>query len=139
MAKRISIRGIKKNLTYTVEELADITHAVQPTVRNWIREGLLVIDDIRPTLILGFYALDFLGKKQTKAKRQMAFNELYCMRCKDPRTPYGMMADYYPDSAFGPRLVALCGECDCQCYRNINANQLSEFSRVLDIAIRGSE
>ncbi len=139
MAKRISIRGIKKNLTYTVEELADVTHTAQPTVRNWIREGLPVIDDIRPTLIMGFYALDFLDKRQAKAKRPMAFNELYCLRCRCPRTPYGMMVDYYPDTVSGPRLMALCGECGCACYRTINAAHLPDFSRVLDIAVRGSE
>lgn len=133
MAKRIALHLIKKNQSYTVSELADVTRASEPMVRRWIGDGMTVIDSKRPMLILGFVALDYLGSRQTKAKQPMQLNQVFCLRCKAPRTPLGLMADYIPQSTSGGRLVALCEVCGCVCNRNISAIQLPEFEKVLDI------
>lgn len=139
MAKRVSISRIKKNHTYTVAELAESTLVSQLTVRRWIKDGMELIDDHHPTIIMGFSALSFLDARQSKAKQPMQLHEFYCLRCKAPKAPLGMMADYVVEPLSGGRLVALCSDCECTCNRKISAQQLPNFETVLDIIKRGRE
>ncbi len=139
MAGRVNTRLIKGNKAYDVEELANVVGVSVATVRAWIKDGLSKIDQTRPTLIMGFQASDFLSNRKSLAKQPLAMGEFYCLRCKAPRKPFGLMADYHPTSATGGRLKALCGVCECLCNRNIRASQLGEISKVLAIELRGVE
>lgn len=137
MAKRIALGRIKKNKAYTAAELALATGTTEATVRRWVHDGMDAIDIHRPILIMGFSASAYLKKRQSGAKRPMQLDELYCMRCKAPRKPYGMMVDYLPKGSSGGRLVALCGHCECVCNRNISASQLPVFAQHFEIAKKG--
>lgn len=139
MAKRYTIRRIKKNKVYTVAELAEETGVTEQTVRRWLKAGMVAIDTQRPTYILGEAATDFLKAQQAKAKRPMKLYQLLCLSCKKPCTPLGMLADYTPQSPVGGRLSALCSECEQECFRNVRASQLPELRQHLDIVDRGSE
>jgi len=133
MAKRISLRRVRTNQPYTVDELADAVAVTPPTVRGWIDAGLTTIDGDRPAIIMGFHALKFLKQRQSSIKQPMAPDEFYCFRCKVPRRPSGLMADYVA-SPTGGRLVALCEVCEGVCNRRISAAQLVEIAAILDIA-----
>ena len=137
MARRYRTRGIKRHKAYDVHELADAACVSPATVRNWLKSGMERVDDTRPTMIMGFQALDYLNSRKAKSKRPMQVGEFYCFRCKSPRTAFGAMADYVPTSPNGGRLKALCGVCECNCNRNIRASELPAFSKVLAIEIRG--
>ena len=139
MAKRYNIRRIKKNQSYTVEELADVVGATQATVRKWIKAGMPVLDGNRPLFVMGFQAQDFLRNRAEKAKRPLAAGELYCLGCKAPRMPLGLMADFIPSTTTSGRLKALCECCQRQVYRSISNNQKAVFSQILDIATRDTE
>ncbi len=139
MARRFKTNLIKINKAYRVFELADAAGVSVATVRSWIKVGMQRLDETRPTIIMGFHALAFLNTRKAKAKRPMALGEFYCMRCKAPRTPFGMMADYCPTTATGGRLKALCGTCECNCNRNISAANLPDIRKVLDVATRSTE
>ncbi len=89
MAKRVTLGRIKKNLSYTVGELAEVANVTEVTNRRWIRDGMSVLDTNRPILILGGRALDYLGQRQAKAKQPMAPHEFYCLRCHKPQEPFG--------------------------------------------------
>jgi len=91
MAKRVTSNRIKKNQTYSIIELAEAAMVSQITVRRWIKDGMATIDDHRPALVMGFSALDFLGARQAKAKQPMQTHQFYCLRCKAPKSPMGMM------------------------------------------------
>ena len=138
MAKRFKTRQIKANKTYRIDELADVSGVSAPTVRNWLKAGMQRMDGDRPTMVMGFQALEFLNARKSKAKRPMVLGELYCFRCKAPRPPLGAMADYHPYSAAGGCLKALCSVCECSCNRNTSASDLPELRKILDVEIRGS-
>jgi hypothetical protein len=138
MSGRFKTRGIKANKTYEIAELADAANVSVPTVRNWLKAGMQKIDDQRPTMIMGFQALEFLNTRKAKAKRPMAIGQFYCMRCKDRRAALGAMADYEPTSATGGRLRAFCESCECPCNLNVSACDLPEIRKILDVEIRGS-
>ena len=46
-------RLVKLHRNYTVEEIARLFGLHKNTVRNWLKEGLALIDGQRPMLILG--------------------------------------------------------------------------------------
>jgi hypothetical protein len=133
VSKRIKTRGIKSNKAYTVIELAEVAGVSTATVRSWLKAGMPRVDDTRPTLIMGFQALDFIQTRQKKAKRPLAVGQFFCMRCKAQRAAYGAMADHVPASGKGGSLKTLCAVCGGACSRNISAAQLRAFSTVLSI------
>ena len=94
MARRFRTQSIKANYAYRVDELAEVVGVTVATVRNWIRAGLPLVDKNRPTLIMGFHALNFLKARKEKSSRPLGLGEFYCFRCKVPRMPLGAMADY---------------------------------------------
>ena len=138
MSRRIKTRGIKANKAYRVDELAIVAGVSLPTVRGWLKAGMQRLDDNRPTMIMGFQALEFLSVRKASAKRPLALNEFYCLRCKAPRPSLGAMADYVPSCATGGRLKAFCAVCECACNRNIRASDLSDIRKLLDVETRGS-
>lgn len=139
MVRRFRTRSIKSNKTYEVKELAEAAGVTTATVRRWLKVGMDKLDGSRPTLIMGFQALDFLDARKAKARKPSGHvGEFYCMRCKTQREAWGGMADYEAISANGGRLKALCEVCKCQCNRNISARDLPEICNVLDIATRAS-
>ncbi len=138
MATRFKTRGIKANQAYYVHELADVACVSVATVRSWLKAGMGRVDRNRPTMVLGFQALEFLKARRNKAKQPLKVGEFYCFRCKGPRKPLGAMTDYYePSATAGGCLKALCDECECPCNRNVSASDLPAIRKVLDVAIRG--
>lgn len=93
MSRRFKTRGIKANKSYLIDELADVACVSTPTVRNWLKAGMQRVDDNRPTMIMGFQALDYLNARKANAKKPLTMGEFYCFRCKTPRSPLGAMAD----------------------------------------------
>lgn len=96
MSRRFKTRGIKANKAYRIDELADAACVSIPTIRNWLNAGMQKVDGNRPTMILGFQALEFLNARKKNAKRPMALDEFYCLRCKAPRQAFGALADHMP-------------------------------------------
>ena len=136
MGKRLpNPRLAKIHRTYTVEEAARVCSVHRNTVRQWIKSGLPVCDDRRPTLILGRHLRDFLQTKRTKNKCPCQPGEIYCVRCRIPRSPAGGMADYEPSSDTGGALVGICPVCEAMMYRRVSLAKLGQIRGELDITM----
>lgn len=134
MAKRFKTQRIRIHQSYEVGEVVDLLNAAPQTVRGWIKDGLPVLFTQRPMLILGFELKAYLDKRQETAKQPTALGEMYCMSCRKPRKPLGMMADYVPKTTTTGLLEALCGVCEGVCMRFTSKASLPDLSRILDIA-----
>ncbi len=98
MAKRHpNYRRVKSHRNYTVEEVASLFSIHKNTVRIWIKAGLPVSDKKRPLLILGPHLAHFLKDRRMKNKKTCAPGEIYCVRCRHPRSPAGYGALSTPD------------------------------------------
>ena len=106
-ARRDNPNLAKIHRSYTVVEAAELYGVHTNTVRRWIKQGLPVCDDRRPTLILGEHLRDFLRRRRQARKRPCGPDELYCARCCAPRRPAGGMVDYEPITSTKGRLIAL--------------------------------
>ena len=134
MAKRTCFQKIKSNRSYTVEEAANVLLVGQQTVRAWTKAGLPTLSDRRPILILGSALRKYLKERAVKAKQPIAEDEFYCMSCKAPRKPMGMMVDFVVISDSKGRIVGICDVCEGTCSRIVSRAKLPELSRIFDVA-----
>ena len=128
-------RLVKIHRSYTVEEVARLFGVHKQTVRNWLKAGLPSLTDQRPQLILGRALSAFLTERRQANKRPCGAGEIYCMRCRVPQTPAGMMAEYEPLTADGGRLVGICPNCEALIYRRISLCNLGRDAGDLEVVI----
>ncbi|MBT5951441.1 MAG: helix-turn-helix domain-containing protein [Betaproteobacteria bacterium] len=80
MGKRLkNYRLVKIHRNYTVEDVGRLLSVHKNTLRGWIKQGLLIIDDKRPKLILGRDLSAFLQARRVKNKRPCKPNQMYCL------------------------------------------------------------
>jgi excisionase family DNA binding protein len=139
MAKRPSHKAIRAARSYTIEEAAGTLGVTIGTVRNWVKAGLPTMRSQRPYLILGEALKDFLQKRTKRSKAKLAASELYCLTCKEPREPLGLLVDCTPQNPSTARLTGLCEVCGGTCNRMISRSKIEEFSRIFELQIRGTQ
>ncbi|HEY3488121.1 MAG TPA: helix-turn-helix domain-containing protein [Gammaproteobacteria bacterium] len=132
-ARRPNHRLIKTLRTYTVEEAATLFEIHKITVRRWIKEGLPVINDRRPVLILGQVLYDFLRAKRAKRKQPCKSGEIYCVHCRAPKSPALNMADFKPVTQTMGNLTAICPDCDSIMNRRVSTAKLAQIKGKIDI------
>ncbi len=127
-------RLVKIHRSYVVEQVAGLFKVHRNTVREWVRCGLPTINDRRPMLILGRELVVFLIAKRAKHKQSCQPGEIYCVRCRVPRTPSGDIADYQRLTDTQGNLVGICPACDTKIYRRVSLPKLDQIRGRLDIS-----
>jgi hypothetical protein len=127
-------RLVKIHRSYTVEEIAVLFAIHKNTVRRWIKEGLTTTDDRRPMLILGHVLVAFLQARRLKNKQSCKPGELYCVRCRAPKSPAGNMAEYSPITEKFGNLVGICPECDSFMNKHVSLVKIGQVIGIIDIS-----
>lgn len=127
-------RLVKIHRSYTVEEIAVLFAIHKNTVRRWIKEGLTTTDDRRPMLILGHVLVAFLQARRLKNKQTCKPGELYCVRCRAPKSPAGNMAEYSPITEKFGNLLAICPECDSFMNKHVSLVKIGQIIGRIDIS-----
>jgi len=109
-AKFPNPRRIKIHRSHSIEEIAGALEVHKHTVRRWQSLGLQAIDDAKPRLFRGTEVRRFLTERQQSSRRPCGPGQMYCLRCREPKNPFGDCADLLPRSA---TLANLCGLCGC--------------------------
>lgn len=135
MPKRVNPNLAKIHRSYTVEEVAELFGVHKNTVRQWIKVGLPVCDDQRPTLILGEHLKRFLRQKRGTHRRRCADDEFYCLRCRAPRPPAEGMVDYEAMTPATGRLVAICPHCSTMMNRYTGLAGLKRICTYFDVSL----
>lgn len=107
--RKPKISLIQTSRCYTIDEIGKRLDRKVSTVREWIKQGLPVMADTRPRLIDGAVLKVWLKEKWSNRKRSCRVNELFCCRCREPRSPR-------PDSvqtshSLSPTTVCVRGKC----------------------------
>ena len=132
-ATRPNPRLAKIHRSYTVEEIAKLYGVHRNTVRAWIGRGLPTIDQRRPVLVLGSHLADYLQSRRTANKRPCRPDEIYCVRCREPRAPAGGAVRYHPLTPTQGNLVGLCGCCGAGLNRRVSQAKLPLVQGVLSV------
>lgn len=123
--RRINPRRAKLHRSYDVGELADRLSAHKNTVRNWIKEGLPVVDGARPTLILGSEFQLWWAKRMNARKRPCKPGQMFCLKCREAKAPALGMVEYAAKNAATGTLKAMCDTCGTMMHRNIRETDIA--------------
>jgi hypothetical protein len=132
--KRLNPRRVKLHRNYTVGEAARLFHVHKNTVRGWLGSGLESIDDRRPILILGRKLSAFLHARRHRRQRCKA-GELYCVRCRAPKTCVARTADYLPIAVDSGNLRGTCVDCGTRMYRRVSLQKLAAVAGDLEVQL----
>lgn len=135
MPRSLNPNRVKIHRNYTVEEVACLLDIHKNTVRAWIKGGLPVCDERRPTLILGAQLRNYLQIKRQSRKHKCRIFEMYCMRCRQPKRPAGDMVDLAPVLASANRLTGLCPTCGSLMNRFASDASLERIKEKLEVRI----
>jgi len=98
-----------------------------------LKNGLATIDHNRPTLILGNDLAEYLKIRRTKNKQACKPEELYCVRCRRPRSAAEGIADYSPINDKIGNLVAICPDCGTVMNRRVSIAKIMDVIGNLDV------
>jgi len=135
VSRKPNPRLVKIHRSYNVEEAASVCRVHRGTVRNWIKNGLDTVDGGRPTLILGTVLRAHLEGKRSKRKHKCKPGEIYCVKCRVPKTPFEKCADLRQMTASTYCLVGLCGDCETIIYRGVSLKKFKQSIGDLDVAV----
>jgi len=126
---------VKIHRSYTVEEVAKLFGKHKNTVREWIKQGLAVSDNKRPTLILGAELFTFLQKRRNKNKQPCQPGEMFCFRCRAPRKPDADLIEFKPDTEKVGNLAAICPTCTTLMNKRVSIAKLPAIYAQMSIAL----
>ncbi len=136
MAKRPNPRVLRANRAYTIPELSQTLGLSFGCVRGWVRDGLPAMKSQRPYLVLGSDARDYLIRRRDNRKTSLKPDQFYCMSCKAPRRPWGMLVDLISQPGSTARIMGLCEECQTPCNRMIGKARIPQLSEIFDVTRR---
>lgn len=132
--RRINPNLAKIHRSYKVEEIADLFLVHKNTVRLWIKDGLQTIDDQRPTLVLGVHLVDYLKARRQSRKRPCKANEMFCVRCKEPKRPVEGLIEYVSITESLGNLIAICPACCGIMNRRTSLTKIRTISQEMEIS-----
>ncbi len=124
MAKRYNTRIIKLNYAYSLKQIADLYKINIRTVRRWIKEGLLIVEEIYPYLVKGSELKRFLDNKQQNRKTKLLAGEFYCVKCQQARKPLNNIVSLkYSGKTIGRGIKDFTIQACCEvCGTKLNGN-----------------
>ncbi len=108
-----TLRLIRRDYTYSVEEVAALFGITSHTVFRWIsREGLKRIPGTKKYFVHSSDLHAFLEEKNARNKQPCAVGEIYCCKCHEPRKPKlaSLNSQKMPNKTI--RISGRCGVCN---------------------------
>ncbi|MEL7284561.1 MAG: helix-turn-helix domain-containing protein [Pseudomonadota bacterium] len=138
MPQQARLSGTKSFRSYTINESAEVSGVSARTIRNWIAQGLQVMDGERPVLIRGDDLCKFIKEQRAGRKIETAPDEFYCVCCKKARRAAEGFADC---TITGNRvkLTAFCEVCETVVSKSISEARIRIISRTLALTIKRHE
>lgn len=122
------LRKIRLSKCYTIQQCSKALDVSLSTVRAWIRQGLPIVPNGMPALIPGDELKAWLTQRRLSRKQTCKLNELYCCRCRCPRTVKAGSVVIAPRNSKVVAICALCGTC------NTRMNKGGSFAKQSEIA-----
>lgn len=105
------LRIIRRDYSYTTQEVAEMFRTCEHTVLRWVKAGLKTIPGTRPYLIHSSDLLAFLEVRQARRKHPCGPTQFFCCRCRGAREITPASLDSQPTRNRMMRLTGLCEVC----------------------------
>jgi hypothetical protein len=132
-------RLVKRDFSYSMDEVASLLEVHENTVRNWMSAGLRGIDDKRPTLIHGTDLIAFIKHKSAKRRRKCAPDECFCFKCREPRKAANGHAVLEEQAPSVYRLACSCEVCGTRMFKAASASKLVFYAEFFNLQNRPPE
>ena len=120
MPKKYTIRIIKKKRSYSYVQIAELFKVHVRTVQSWRKEGLKIMGDSQPHLVMGVDLAMFLENQASKRRVILKHNEFYCFACRKAVVPLRIKSinnGKIGNLKYSTRLEGICPNCDCKVNR----------------------
>jgi hypothetical protein len=117
-----------------MDEVAQLLDVHKNTVRAWIKAGLQVVDERRPTLILGRQLIAFANERRRRVKCSCRPGQLYCVRCRAAREPSERSVEYAPMTSGSGNLRGVCPQCGTLMFRRVSLRKLLDAAGELAVS-----
>jgi excisionase family DNA binding protein len=122
-----TLKPIRRDYTYSVEEIAELYGITPDTVFRWIRnEGLRRIEASKKYFVHGSELAKFLEQRNVKNKKPCKEGEIYCCKCRQgkPPKPYTLKIKKLPNKTL--RVFAKCSVCDARMNTVVSGKKWTE-------------
>jgi hypothetical protein len=134
--RRPSARRLKRLRQYNVREAAQAVGVTAATVRLWSKTGLEAVEGVYPQIYRGVDLIDFLTRRAANRKQPCGPGRLFCLSCKEPKTPAFNELEFEPSGAALGRLMGLCPDCSSVMFRRTSQAKLHAAVGELKVAIK---
>lgn len=124
---------IKETLNYSIYDISVLFGIHKGTVRQWFKEGLPMIDNRKPYLVLGSDLKEFIKKRQSSRKTRCNPNELYCCKCRKPRTSWNNLVDLKILNERRFLIMGICSQCDARINKLSSLKNLDRIKEIFDV------
>ena len=124
---------VKINRSYSYEELAAVYGVHKNTVATWVKNGLPCLKEMRPYLIFGADAKQYLQAQRQTKKQVCKSNELFCVRCKKPAQSLDNCVQYFPLTATKGCLRGICCTCEGGINKFVSYASLARYAEIFDL------
>jgi hypothetical protein len=128
--RRYPVNLVKLSYSYEPAEIVKLFGIHRNTVRHWLKEGLVSIDDRRPILVSGAELRAFITGRQQARKQKCGPGEFFCFRCRATRKPWGGMADFSILNNKISKVIAFCSVWKRRCTGRSAARTSRNLSRT---------
>jgi hypothetical protein len=125
-----NVRLIRRDLSYSISDIAELFAIYPQAVRQWIKAGLETIDDRRPFLIHGSELIRFLGERQSRRKQHCRPEQFFCCRCRVPKRPRDGLVTIRILNQCQLCLVGRCEGCGSSINRVGSVRHLEDYQRT---------
>lgn len=117
-------RRAKVHRSYSIAEAALRFGVHRNTVRHWIKGGLPTVRCGRLVLILGRHLRPFLAERQASRRRACGTGQMFCLRCREPRSALSGTVRAVAAMATSVNLAGRCAVCDARMHRRVRISDL---------------
>jgi hypothetical protein len=131
--KIYSLNKIKYWICYDVDAICRLYGIHEKTVLAWLKKGLKPIDAKRPILVYGYHLKIFLGKLNESNRCHLNFEEMFCMKCKEAKTPFKKQIQLEQFEQKFLKAKAVCQSCKTKMNKSYQLENFQQLKRVFDV------
>ncbi len=127
--RKPDLRRIRTSKTYTLRKIATTLDRDIATIRSWVKNGLPLLSDQTPALVLGIELKAWLQQAWSLKKSKCQPDELFCFKCRKPRKT---KAGSVHIARRNEKIVSVKGRC-AVC--NTRMNQARSLSNLAELQL----